>query len=185
MARYIFQRFENLYQSIDRNRRSRKGNLWNDYSGRISIRAIENNDCGSKRMKWVRPLILFGIGGTIYVLIELIARGRSHWTMFFVGGLAFYLIGCINEHKKKEILMRWQMAAGAGIITGLELISGIIVNIILGWNVWDYSTLPGNLLGQICPQFTVLWFFLSAVAVYLDDWIRYLLWGEKRPKYKF
>ena len=105
--------------------------------------------------------------------------------MFFVGGLAFYLIGCINEHKKKEILLRWQMAAGAGIITGLELISGIIVNIILGWNVWDYSTLPGNLLGQICPQFTVLWFFLSAVAVYLDDWIRYLLWGEKRPKYKF
>ena len=76
-------------------------------------------------MKWVRPLILFGIGGTLYVLIELIARGRSHWTMFFVGGLAFYLIGCINEHKKKEILMRWQMAAGAGIITGLELISGI------------------------------------------------------------
>ena len=136
-------------------------------------------------MKWVRPLILFGIGGTIYVLIELIARGRSHWTMFFVGGLAFYLIGCINEHKKKEILLRWQMAAGAGSITGLELISGIIVNIILGWNVWDYSTLPGNLLGQICPQFTVLWFFLSAVAVYLDDWIRYLLWGEKRPKYKF
>ena len=136
-------------------------------------------------MKWVRPLILFGIGGTIYVLIELIARGRSHWTMFFVGGLAFYLIGCINEHKKKEILMRWQMAAGAGIITGLELISGIIVNIILGWNVWDYSTLPGNLLGQICPQFTVLWFFLSAVAVCLDDWIRYLLWGEKRTKYKF
>ena len=53
-------------------------------------------------MKWVRPLILFGIGGTIYVLIELIARGRSHWTMFFVGGLAFYLIGCINEHKKKR-----------------------------------------------------------------------------------
>lgn len=52
-------------------------------------------------------------------------------------------------------------------------------------DVVGYSNLPGNLLGQICPQFTVLWFFLSAVAVYLDDWIRYLLWGEKRPKYKF
>ena len=62
------------------------------------------------------------------------------------------------------------MAAGAIIITLLELIVGTIVNIILGWNVWDYSNLPGNLL---------------AVAVYLDDWIRYLLWGEKRPKYKF
>ena len=77
------------------------------------------------------------------------------------------------------------MAAGAIIITLLELIVGTIVNIILGWNVWDYSNLPGDLWGQICPQFTVLWFFLSAVAVYLDDWIRYLLWGEKRPKYNF
>ena len=60
-----------------------------------------------------------------------------------------------------------------------------IVNIILGWNVWDYSNLPGNLLGQICPQFTVLWFFLSAVAVYLDDWIRYLLWGENGQNINF
>lgn len=136
-------------------------------------------------MKWVRPLILFGIGGTIYVVIELFARGRSHWSMFLVGGLAFYLIGCINEHTRRDIAMRWQMAAGAIIITLLELIVGTIVNIILGWNVWDYSNLPGNLWGQICPQFTVLWFFLSAVAVYLDDWIRWLLWGEERPRYKF
>lgn len=77
------------------------------------------------------------------------------------------------------------MAAGTIIITLLELIVGTIVNIILGWNVWDYSNLPGNLWGQICPQFTVLWFFLSAVAVYLDDWIRWLLWEEERPRYKF
>ena len=77
------------------------------------------------------------------------------------------------------------MAAGAIIITLLELIVGTIVNIILGWNVWDYSNLPGNLWGQTCPQFTVLWFFLSAVAVYLDDWIRWLLWEEERPRYKF
>ena len=86
---------------------------------------------------------------------------------------------------RRDLAMRWQMAAGAIIITLLELIAGIIVNIILGWNVWDYSNLPGNLLGQICPQFTVLWFLLSAVAVYLDDWIRWLLWGVERPKYKF
>lgn len=136
-------------------------------------------------MRWLRPLILFGIGSFLYVLIELFTRGRSHWSMFLVGGMAFYLIGCINEYTRRDLAMRWQMAAGAIIITLLELIAGIIVNIILGWNVWDYSNLPGNLLGQICPQFTVLWFLLSAVAVYLDDWIRWLLWGEERPKYKF
>lgn len=135
-------------------------------------------------------LLLWNMGRSGRVRQEEEQRRLHHirmslWRTRFITGIAFYLIGCINEHKKKEILMRWQMAAGAGIITGLELISGIIVNIILGWNVWDYSTLPGNLLGQICPQFTVLWFFLSAAVVYLDDWIRYLLWGEKRPKYKF
>ena len=49
-------------------------------------------------MRWLRPLILFGIGGFLYVLIELFTRGRSHWSMFLVGGMAFYLIGCINEY---------------------------------------------------------------------------------------
>ena len=32
--------------------------------------------------------------------------------------------------------------------------------------------------------FTAIWFFLSAVAVVLDDYIRHLLWGEKIPHYK-
>lgn len=45
--------------------------------------------------------------------------------------------------------------------------------------------MPFNLLGQICLPFTVIWFFLSAVAVVLDDWIRHLLWGEDIPHYKW
>lgn len=53
------------------------------------------------------------------------------------------------------------------------------------WNVWDYSNMPFNLLGQICLPFTVIWFFLSAVAVVLDDWIRHILWGEDIPHYKW
>lgn len=48
-------------------------------------------------MKALRPLVLIGIGGLLYVLIELAFRGRSHWTMFLVGGLCFWLIGLINE----------------------------------------------------------------------------------------
>lgn len=70
-------------------------------------------------MKKLRPLILFGIGGLIYVLIELIARGRSHWSMFIVGGLAFFLIGCINEKSRKMPLVR-QMLIGAIVITASE-----------------------------------------------------------------
>ena len=102
-------------------------------------------------MKKLRPLILFVIGGLIYVFIELTARGRSHWTMFVVGGLAFSLIGCINEKYRKMPLVK-QMAIGAIVITGLEFICGCIVNIWLGWNVWDYSNMPLNLFGQICGK---------------------------------
>lgn len=134
-------------------------------------------------MKKLRPLILFVIGGLIYILIELVARGRTHWTMFIVGGVAFFLVGCINEKERKMPLIR-QMLIGSIVITVLEFLCGCIVNLWLGWNVWDYNNMPLNLLGQICLPFTVLWFFLSAVGIILDDYIRHLLWNEAIPKYK-
>ena len=134
-------------------------------------------------MKKLRPLILFVIGGLIYILIELVVRGRTHWTMFIVGGVAFFLVGCINEKYRKMPLVK-QMLIGSIVITTLEFVCGCIVNLWLGWKVWDYNTMPLNLLGQICLPFTILWFFLSAVAIILDDYIRYLLWNEAIPEYK-
>lgn len=109
-------------------------------------------------MKQLRPLILFWIGGLLYVLIELTVRGRTHWSMFIVGGLAFFLIGFINEKCKKMPLAK-QMLIGALVITTLEFTCGCIVNLWLGWHVWDYSNMPFNLLGQICLPFTAIWFF--------------------------
>lgn len=135
-------------------------------------------------MRRIRPLILFGIGGLVYTLLEIIVRGRTHWTMFIVGGVAFFLIGCINEKYRSMALVK-QMIIGALVITLLELVCGCIVNLWLGWNVWDYSNMPFNLLGQVCVPFSILWFLLSAVAVVLDDWIRHLLWNEEMPHYKF
>lgn len=54
---------------------------------------------------------------------------------------------------------------GAIIITAMEFIVGYIVNIKFNWNVWDYSQKRFNLLGQICPMNTCLWFFLCIPAV--------------------
>lgn len=45
-------------------------------------------------MRVIKPLVLFGIGGLIYVMIEVIWRGYSHWTMFLLGGLCFFLQEC-------------------------------------------------------------------------------------------
>ena len=84
---------------------------------------------------------------------------------------------------RKMPLVR-QMLIGAIVITALEFVCGCIVNLWLDWNVWNYSNMPFNLFGQICLPFSILWFFLSAVAVVLDDYIRHLLWGKKIPHYK-
>lgn len=129
-------------------------------------------------------LFLFGIGGLLYILIEIFWRGRSHWTMFILGGICFVFLGSINEVLPWEMPLWQQVVIGAAGITILEFLTGCIVNLWLGWNVWDYSSLPGNLLGQICPQYFVLWMPVSLAGIVLDDWIRYRAFGEERPHYR-
>ena len=122
------------------------------------------------------------VGGTAYYGIEVLARGFSHWTMFLVGGICFILIGIINEITPKIPLIQ-QMLLSAVIITAVEFVSGCILNLRLGLNIWDYSENFGNILGQICPRHTIYWFLLSSVGIVVDDYIRYFLFGEEKPKY--
>ena len=130
-------------------------------------------------------LALFFIGGTIYVSIEHIWRGWSHWAMFILGGICFIALGLINEILDWDTPMILQMAIGCVIITTLEFITGCVVNLGLGWDVWDYSQYPLNFLGQISVRSSVLWYFLSAVGIVLDDTIRWKVFGEDKPKYKW
>ena len=128
--------------------------------------------------------ILALIGGITYVLIELAWRGYSHISMFILGALCFVLLGGINEFLPWELGFVWQMLMGAGIVTILELIVGIVVNVWLGLEVWDYSNLPFNFMGQICLPFSFAWTLLSGVAIVVDDYLRYWLFGEEKPHYK-
>ena len=134
-------------------------------------------------MRALRPLVLIGIGGLLYVLVELAFRGRSHWTMFLVGGLCFWLIGLINEVLPWEMQLWKQCIIGAVIVTAIEFLAGCFINLWLGWDVWDYSNMPFNVLGQICLPFSLLWILLSAVAIVLDDHLRYWIYGEEKPHY--
>lgn len=130
----------------------------------------------------IKYLILLLTGGTLYYCIELMARGFSHWTMLFVGGICFILIGIINEIMPKIPLV-WQMILSAVIITAVEFVSGCILNIWLGLDIWDYSDETFNLIGQISLKHSIYWFFLSSIGIILDDYIRYFLFGEEKPKY--
>ena len=127
---------------------------------------------------------MLGVGALLYLFIEILYRGHTHWTMGILGGACFVLIGLINEILSWETPLLVQGLIGSGIITVLEFISGVILNIWLGLGIWDYSQMPFNLLGQICLRFSVAWFFLSIVALILDDCLRYWLFQEEKPHYK-
>ena len=119
-------------------------------------------------------LFLFCVGAGLYISIELIYRGYSHWTMGILGGISFVSIGLINE------ILSWDTP----IITFYEFVTGVILNIWLHLGIWDYSHMPLNVLGQICLPFTLIWCVLSLVGIVLDDYLRYWFFDEEKPKYK-
>ncbi len=130
-----------------------------------------------------KALILATIGGVVYASMELAFRGRTHWTMAVLGGVLFVVIGLLNEVLPWEMSLTLQAVLGSLVVTGVELVAGIVLNCWLGLAIWDYSNLPFNLWGQICLPFSALWVLLAGVAVVLDDWLRYWMFGEDWPHY--
>ncbi len=107
-------------------------------------------------------ILVFALGGSAYGLMELLFRGHTHWTMVITGGACVLTLYWLEEWLMGMPLIL-AAAAGAMIVTAYEFSVGLIVNVRLGWHVWDYSSLPGNIMGQICPVFTVAWFVLCLV----------------------
>lgn len=128
-------------------------------------------------------VFLFLLGGSIYYCIEIAFRGYSHFTMILVGGLCFILIGLINEVLPWETPFWQQVLIGDIIVLIVEFVSGCIINLWLGLNVWDYSDLPFNLLGQICLPFALLWLPVVGLAIIVDDYAKYFLGKEEKPRY--
>lgn len=124
-----------------------------------------------------KETIIFVIFGFLYICLELLYRGRTHISMFFVGGLCGVLIGLINDNTP-DMPLFYQCILGTTIVTLIEFISGCYLNIYLGLGVWDYSYVPFNLLGQVCLPFSIIWMFLSIPVIYLDDYLKNKLLKE-------
>ena len=101
------------------------------------------------------------MGGAGYVGLELLWRRRSHGSMFFLGGLCFLMLGKLRNSRLLLPLPR--SVVGAGMITVLELATGLLVN--RQHQVWNYCDLPFNLLGQICLPFSLLWIPLAGFGM--------------------
>ena len=108
-----------------------------------------------------KKVAIFALGGGSYVLLELLWRRKSHYSMFLAGGTCLLLVGHLEEVEPK-LPFPLRILAGAGIITMVELAAGLLFN--RQYKVWDYRNVPGNYLGQICLPFSLFWIPLSAVA---------------------
>lgn len=129
-----------------------------------------------------RDLLIFTIGAIIYPIIEMIWRGYSHYSMAIAGGICMVLICriCCEILDKKSFITKG--LAGCLVITGVELGIGILFNKILLLNVWDYSDLPLNILGQICLPFSLIWFIFTFPAMFVCKKITLFL---EKPTEKF
>ncbi|MBE6599516.1 MAG: hypothetical protein E7638_08750 [Ruminococcaceae bacterium] len=114
----------------------------------------------------VEQISVFLAGGVIYSMIEILWRGFTHWTMTVVGGVCFLLLYRLNKGMGgKPLWLRCLL--GAGLITAVEFAAGVVVNLIFRLDVWDYSGMPFNILGQVCPAFAFMWLLLCVPAFLL------------------
>lgn len=134
-------------------------------------------------------LLWFWVGG-IYFFSEVVwktAHGRADmisWTMFVVAIILAVPLERFGAELPWEMPLTCQAAICSVAITATEFVAGLILNVKMGLGIWDYSNLPGNIMGQICPQFFVLWFVLSIVGIVMLDWMRYSVEGGEKPYYK-
>lgn len=126
---------------------------------------------------------LMWFGGSFYVTLEVFTRQYSHISMFLLAGIVFIIVGSLNKIWGWETDLILQIIVGTVIATIGEFVTGCIVNLWLGLNVWDYSDKWGNVLGQICPQFILIWIPLILLAIVLDDVIQWRFFDEEKPRY--
>jgi len=139
----------------------------------------------------LRSMVLWVYGGALYYLAEVIYKtlvghqAEISWTMLVLGSIISIALDRCNEHLPWKMSLLLQAILGGLGITAAELVAGLILNKCLELNIWNYSGLPCNLWGQISPQFALLWIVVAGVGIVVFDWLRYFLYNELRPHYRF
>lgn len=107
-------------------------------------------------------ILSFLVGGSAYVALELLWRGRSHISMFCAGGSCFLLLGGLKK-RLTGVPLLFRGIAGAAAITAVELTTGFLCN--RDHRIWDYRNTPLNFKGQICLPYFLLWMPLSLLGM--------------------
>lgn len=141
-----------------------------------------------------KHMTIFLLVGILYLGVEVTysaltpfqwaMRGQSSLWMFIVGGYLGVLLGFFNENGC--FLRKWdfrlKVVLGALAITATELVSGLVLNKLCGFGLWDYSGARVNLLGQIDALHTLYWFILTPLVFWLDCVIEHYMFGASKPR---
>lgn len=136
-------------------------------------------------------MLLWTWGGTVYFLLEVAyktATGhpeRISWTMLVLAVVLTVPLERCGAELPWECPLWLQALACAALVTITEFVAGLVINLWLCLDVWDYSDLPFNLLGQICPQYAIVWWGLCFLFIPVFDWLRYAVVGGNKPTYRF
>lgn len=114
---------------------------------------------------------VFIVGALGYGIIEILFRGYTHWSMLLAGGACLLLFYMINFTIPSNSLVV-RCVISTLIITTVEFLVGYVVNIVFRWNIWDYSNMPYNVMGQICLGFSGIWLMFGVPMTVLSDVLR-------------
>ena len=137
--------------------------------------------------KFIGKLGLFLSCGFIYCMIEILFRNWSHWSMFVLAGfLGVFCVDSINNVLSFDCDYIVQILISTILCTIGEGISGIILNVWLQLNVWDYSkmTFGTFFFGQCNVLFCFAWMLIISIIIfYCDAYNYYILKIEPCPYY--
>lgn len=102
----------------------------------------------------------FLLGAAGYPALEMLYRGRTHYSMSLSGGCAMLIA---DRMRRVHISPIAQALVFGAAVTGIEAACGCIWN--RQYRVWDYRRVPLNWKGQVCLPYSLLWCGLGAVVM--------------------
>lgn len=133
----------------------------------------------------VENFVIGTFSGVIYTSIELLFRGRTYWSMFFLAFIVGILLSIINDeilefddYYEKQVLL------GTFICIVFEGLFGILFN--QDYHIWDYRGLWGSFFyNQLNFIFCGAWMLITAFGIPLLDFVQYKLKIAPKPYYRF
>ena len=143
----------------------------------------------SKAGERILSMLLWTWGGALYFLLEVAYKTitghpeRISWTMLVLAVVLCVPVERAGYQLPWDCPLWLQAMACAALVTITEFAAGCVLNLWLGFDIWDYSSLPLNLMGQICLPFSLVWLVLCFLFIVVFDWMRYAVIGGDKPAY--